>query len=836
MPDVIQIAIQATDLASKVIGGVGDSLDKLDKSADSAEKKLKLFGLSADQIGSKMSQAGKIATIGLTLPIAGISVAAIKAASDLNETANKIDTLFGAASDEIKKFSDTAATSLGQSKKQALDAAATFAVFGKAAGLAGQDLVKFSEQNVTLAADMASFFNTSPEEAITAIGAAFRGESEPIRRYGVLLDDASLKQQALRMGLIKTTTEALQPQQRVLAAQALIMQQTTAAAGDFAKTSGGLANQSRILNAQFQDVIATLGQSLLPIAVKVASTANDLLTAFNNLDQPTKDLIVGFGLMAAAAGPVLTIGGKLIGVFGSLTSVAIDVSGGMLTMAKSVIDVAGTLQRVGVTTYTVRDAIIRLRASGALLTGELGLIIAGLIAVAKYLEQVGEAARASTDDLIEMSHSGDVFKQAAATTEILAHGQDRLKAALDGVKTQLEKGGKTYADYKSSLEATAKAAGYVIDAQGNLVSAYDRGMGAGRLVIKTNYELTESEYAAMQAAHAHGGIIDQGIQLLIKLGNETSNLDAKRRAGVTTTDELYRAENTLNQGVRNQAATYAVLDAAMANNSASHAALAAAQNAAIAAEAAHRASLADSISSVDKLAQSLKDATTAQAIQTLAQGQLDTLKKAYEGGSISAEGLKKATDAVMLSYGLATPKSIAMADAQDKINAAFLAGKLPLDKYIDSTAKIPKIALDGKVTLQELTSLGIEPTTAAALNQITVIDNLTAAWAKIPTSVTTTYTIGKEGIPLPIPPREVPIPGNYQHGANFTVPPGYPNDSFPMRVSSGEHVQVTPQGKGGNVPAINITQNFSGAESSPEKYKSIMYEVITNVFETAMRQ
>lgn len=494
MPDVIQIAIQATDAASKIIGGVGDSLDKLSKQSDDADKKLKLFGMSTEQIGNKMTQAGKIATVGLTLPIAGLAVAATKAASDLNETSNKIQTLFGNASGAVVKFADTAATSLGQSKKQALDAAADFAVFGKAAGLAGDNLVTFSKQNVQLAADMASFFNTSPEEAITAIGAAFRGESEPIRRYGVLINDASLKDQALRMGLIKTTTEALQPQARVLAAQALILQQTAAAQGDFAKTSDGLANQSRILNAQFQDMIASLGQSLLPIAVKVAGAANDLLTAFNNLDQPTKDLIVGFGLMAAAAGPVLTIGGKLVSTFDVLSRVSVDAVGGFVSMGRTVGETAGYLKEVGVSAESLKFAFQNLKAGGALLGVELGVIVAGLIAIGKYLDETGKAARATTEDLIAMSHSGDVFKQAAATTEILAHGQDRLKVALDGTHEKIRAGAKDYADYKSSIEATAKAAGYEINAQGNLVQVINGTNGRVEKLVQSNYLLSESNY------------------------------------------------------------------------------------------------------------------------------------------------------------------------------------------------------------------------------------------------------------------------------------------------------------------------------------------------------
>jgi hypothetical protein len=107
-----------------------------------------------------------------------------------------------------------------------------------------------------------------PEDAIQAIGAALRGEAEPIRRYGILLNDATLKNEALALGLIKTTKEALSPANKVLAAQAAIYKQTADAQGDFARTSDGLANSQRILAANIEDVKITLGESLLPVALK----------------------------------------------------------------------------------------------------------------------------------------------------------------------------------------------------------------------------------------------------------------------------------------------------------------------------------------------------------------------------------------------------------------------------------------------------------------------------------------------------------------------------------------------------------------------------------------
>lgn len=249
---------------------------------------------------SRMSGAALAAT-GVAAGLAAKGIwDSVQAASDLNETVSKSSVIFGDGAAEVQAFADTAATAIGQSKQTALDGAATFGVFGKSAGLAGKDLAKFSTDFVTLASDMASFNNTSPEEAIDAIGAALRGEAEPIRRYGVLLDDASMRQEALRLGLIKTTSEALTPQNKVLAAQELIFKQTKDAQGDFARTSDGLANSQRILEAEFQNSKAALGQNLLPAMQGATQTAADLLAKFNALPPSMQQAIIYVGALGAA--------------------------------------------------------------------------------------------------------------------------------------------------------------------------------------------------------------------------------------------------------------------------------------------------------------------------------------------------------------------------------------------------------------------------------------------------------------------------------------------------------------------------------------------------------
>jgi phage-related protein len=260
----VDVIVNSKD-AQKQLGDTSKDIEGLEGSTDKTTK-----GMSAALAGFLGGAAFGAVQTGFRM-LKDLIGDSIKAASDLNESTSQTGQIFGAAADDITRFADKSAATLGLSKRAAYDAANTFATFGKAAGLTGQDLTGFSTDLVTLSADLASFKNTTPEEAATALGAALRGESEPIRKYGVLLDDATLKARAMKMGLIQTTNQALTPQQKALAAQAEIMAQTADAQGDFARTSDGLANQQRIVAAQWEDMQATLGQALLPILTTLGS-------------------------------------------------------------------------------------------------------------------------------------------------------------------------------------------------------------------------------------------------------------------------------------------------------------------------------------------------------------------------------------------------------------------------------------------------------------------------------------------------------------------------------------------------------------------------------------
>ena len=283
---------------------------------------------AGSRFGSVFKSAAKAGLVGIgALGVGAFALAkdSISLASDLEESTNKVNQVFGKGADQVFRFSERAADALGQTNQAARDAAATFGLFGNIAGLSDRKSARFATRMTTLASDLASFHNTEPEQAVEALGAALRGEAEPIRSFGVLLDEATLKAQALKMGLLepvkdqakiksyqvaildgqkkyndavaefgpkslealkaeaalgtardrlKKATEgtipALTQQQKVLAAQSAIFDQTKVAQGDFARTSDGLANQQRRLKARFEDSKAALGAGLLPIMTDAA--------------------------------------------------------------------------------------------------------------------------------------------------------------------------------------------------------------------------------------------------------------------------------------------------------------------------------------------------------------------------------------------------------------------------------------------------------------------------------------------------------------------------------------------------------------------------------------
>lgn len=277
-------------VASRPAAGVAGAGAALGAETDASAASVGALG---GALGGVVAKAGLFAGV---VGAAGVGLFQLAdAASAVGEATNVTNVIFGDGAAQVQQFAKDAQAAIGQSNAAVLEGAGTLGTFGKAAGLQGKDLAGFSTGLLSLSSDIASFRNAKPEDVVNALGAALRGESEPIRAYGVLLDDATVKAAAYAAGIAAPGAELTQ-QQQILGRYQAILGQTTDAQGDFARTVGeSTPNQLRVAQAGFDNFLSTIGQGALPIVSAIATSITPILSG----------LAPVFSELIGAIGPVL---------------------------------------------------------------------------------------------------------------------------------------------------------------------------------------------------------------------------------------------------------------------------------------------------------------------------------------------------------------------------------------------------------------------------------------------------------------------------------------------------------------------------------------------------
>lgn len=290
---------------------IGDA-SKLTASLNTASSKLAAFGKKAKDVGKSLS-------LRLTLPIALAAGAAIKLASDFNEAMNKVNVSFGKSSESVKEFAKTTLNSFGIAEGSALDMAAMFGDMGTSMGISQKAAAEMSISMVGLAGDLASFKNIGIDQATTALAGVFTGETESLKKLGIIMTEATLKQFALNQN-IKTSIKDMSQAAKVSLRYAYILSVTGNSQGDYINTQKEAANQMKTFTEGMKEVGVALGQVLLPAFTKIMIFLNELIKKFLALDDKTKKIIVVVGLFAAAIGPLIFAIGALSSVAGVLAT------------------------------------------------------------------------------------------------------------------------------------------------------------------------------------------------------------------------------------------------------------------------------------------------------------------------------------------------------------------------------------------------------------------------------------------------------------------------------------------------------------------------------------
>ena len=337
-----------------------------------AKTQIQKFGA----VGKIFEGVGRSLTKNLTLPLAAAAAGiykATQAASTLEESLSKTNAVFGSNASAIIEWSKTSATAFGSSQQQALEAVSTYGNLFQAFGLTRDQASEFSTTIVQLAGDLSSFNNVPIEDVFTALRSGLSGETEPLKRFGVALNDQRLRAEAAALGLGEYTGQlpiAIKSQ----AAYSLILKDTTLAQGDYLRTSNSLANQQRTLQAEVTDLVAEFGTAFLPIMKSIVRVVREQivpqLQRFSNfvkgLDKNTIELVVKIGALLAVFGPMLIFIGKLIAATSTFYKVFLVL--GSAIKAHPIIFLAtviGTLVVAFITAYKTSETF-RAKVNGAL--------------------------------------------------------------------------------------------------------------------------------------------------------------------------------------------------------------------------------------------------------------------------------------------------------------------------------------------------------------------------------------------------------------------------------------------------------------------------------------
>lgn len=201
----------------------------------------------------------------------------VNAASDLQEVQNVVDTTFGESAAQIDAWAKTAINQFGLSETKAKQFASTLGAMMKSAGMAGDEVVKISEDLSGLAADMSSFYNLDFDTAFQKIRSGLSGETEPLKQLGINMSQANLQAFALEKGITKALDKMSQGEMVMLRYQYL-MQATADAQGDFAKTSDGYANSLRLLQSNMESIKSMIGTVFIDVLANATTSLNNFLS------------------------------------------------------------------------------------------------------------------------------------------------------------------------------------------------------------------------------------------------------------------------------------------------------------------------------------------------------------------------------------------------------------------------------------------------------------------------------------------------------------------------------------------------------------------------------
>jgi hypothetical protein len=228
-----------------------------------ATRQLGAFGKQTSSFGSMLGKVGG-ALAAFQVVAKGIQFGkeAITQARDLERNLFGLSTVFGTLTPQMLDFAK-GAEDIGLSQSKAAKASVFIGSVLKQSGFAMNDVAKETQNLVALGTDLAALYGYDVQEALLGMTALFRGEYDPIEKFGVAMKQSEINSELAARGQDKLQGAARRNAEQTIRLE-LLYQRANDAMGAFTAQSGSLYTEQKKLGATFENMQATIGAALLP--------------------------------------------------------------------------------------------------------------------------------------------------------------------------------------------------------------------------------------------------------------------------------------------------------------------------------------------------------------------------------------------------------------------------------------------------------------------------------------------------------------------------------------------------------------------------------------------
>jgi hypothetical protein len=537
---------------------------------------------SFDPKGLKQANAafaglqGSIGSLGRNFAVVGAGLTAttallgkaVMSASNFEAEFEGVNQVFKDAAGSVQAFAEQASKSAGISATEALQASKTFGLFATGAGLGAEEAAKFSTTMVQLAGDLGSFNDVPTEEALAAIQSGLMGQAEPLRKFGVFLDDARLKAEALNMG-IYNGSGPLSTQQKMMASYSAILAQTTVQQGDFVKYGDTLGNQLKTISSDFENLTKDIGLMLIPVITEAMPVIKEmateigekLKTAIASIDWKSLiQAVLDFTTFLVANAE--TIAKVIAAVF--LLNTAFK----LMAVASGIVKTAIALQTwftaqlaTGTTIATIATNLL----SSAMRLIPFVAVIAGLIVMTDQYNKTKTAIEQTLPSLGQFETDTIAVANAAALfspylnviKQIVFALLDASDAAelFHAASNKATSNDAANRNRRNALRDRNRRAGLIGSGPAGFVMPNIQAMldaaGGGAGPASINESLNQLIASQQQAANQESGILDQRLSAFESFNNAVKSLFGQIKESILSSFNLPTLGNSINSITRN---------------------------------------------------------------------------------------------------------------------------------------------------------------------------------------------------------------------------------------------------------------------------------------------